>query len=127
MPYIDYTYYTDEFKGTAISQEQFDRLVVRASDLIDINTSYVLHGVDFTQFAQFIQDQVKKATAAQVEYMVMQGGETSVHGGSPSSVNIGNFSYQKGEGNEQQTMSPMTFDYLRPTGLLYRGVSVRDC
>jgi hypothetical protein len=126
MPYIDYTYYNGTFKGTSITQEQFDRLVVRASDLIDMITNYVLHGVEFERFAQLIQDNVKKATAAQVEYMVMQGGETSLHGGSPSSVSIGNFNYQdSGEG--QQVVSPIVISYLRSIGLLYRGVSVRDC
>ncbi|MBO1515601.1 hypothetical protein [Metabacillus bambusae] len=127
MPYIDKVYYDSEFKGTPISdQVAFDRLSSRASDLIDMVTNYVLHGVEFEQFAQLIQDNVKKATAAQVEYMFLQGGETSVHGGSPSSVRIGNFDYQdSGEG--QQVISPIVISYLRPTGLLYRGVSVRDC
>ncbi|WP_338788808.1 hypothetical protein [Metabacillus sp. FJAT-53654] len=126
MPYIDYTYYTNTFKSTSITQEQFDRLAVRASDLVDMVTNYVLHGVAFEDFAQLIQDNVKKATAAQAEYMAMQGGETSVHGGSPSSVGIGNFNYQdSGEG--QQVVSQFAINYLRPTGLLYRGVSVSDC
>ncbi|MFC0271124.1 hypothetical protein ACFFIX_06620 [Metabacillus herbersteinensis] len=126
MPYIDYTYYTNTFKGTSLTQEQFDRLVVRASDLVDMITSYVLHGVEFTQLAQLIQDNVKKATAAQIEYMDSLGGELTIHGGSPSSVSIGNFNYQdSGEG--QQVISPIVINYLRPTGLLYKGVSVREC
>jgi hypothetical protein len=124
MPYVDYAFYTQTFKGTSITQEQFDSLAERASDVIDMVTSYILHGVEFTRFAQLIQTNVKKAVAAQIEYMNMQGGELSVHGGSPSSVNIGNFSYQEGAGNEQQIVSPMVIQYLRPTGLLYKGVSV---
>jgi hypothetical protein len=126
MPYIDYTYYVDTFKGTSISSEQFDLLVERASDLIDQITSYNLQGVDLTQQHQLIQNNVKKATAAQVEYMVTQGGELSIHGGSPASVSIGKFSYQASS-EQQPIISPAALNYLRPTGLLYRGVSVNGC
>lgn len=126
MPYIDKVYYDNEFKGTPITDQiTFDRLSSRASDLVDMVTNYVLHGVAFENFAQFTQDNVKKATAAQVEYMASMGGELTVHGGSPSSVSIGNFDYQE-SGEGQQVISPIVINYLRPTGLLYRGVSVRD-
>jgi hypothetical protein len=124
MPYVDYTYYTDDFKGVSVTQGEFDRLVRRASDKIDSLTSYVLHRVEFTQLAQLIQENVKKATAAQVEYLVTQGGELAVHGDEPSSVSISNFSYStESEGHGPRTVSPIVLEYLRPTGLLYRGVS----
>ncbi|EIJ79115.1 protein gp8 [Bacillus methanolicus PB1] len=131
MAYIDKQYYDNNYNGVPIADEStFNRLAERASDVIDQMTGYLLHGQEFTQFVQFIQEQVKKATAAQIEYMVTAGGEVAVHGGgSFSSVNIGNFSYSEGEGaknlsrNEQRT-SPAVIGYLRPTGLLYRGVNV---
>jgi hypothetical protein len=131
MAYIDKQYYDNEYKGVPISDEDtFSRLAERASDIIDQMTGYLLHGQEFTQFAQFIQTQVKKAVAAQIEYMASFGGELASHGGGGfSSVNIGNFSYSEGEGtknlsrNEQRT-SPAVIEYLRPTGLLYRGVNV---
>ena len=33
--YADYTYYTEQFMGTAIAQADYDRLAMRASVLID--------------------------------------------------------------------------------------------
>jgi hypothetical protein len=129
MAYIDKQYYDNVYKGVPISDEDtFNRLAERASDIIDQITGYLLHGQEFTQFAQFIQTQVKKAVAAQVEYMVTAGEIVVNHGSSFSSVNIGNFSYSEGSGdrinrNEQRT-SPAVIEYLRPTGLLYRGVNV---
>jgi hypothetical protein len=124
MPYVDYSYYTDDFKGVSVTQEDFDRLVRRASDKIDSLTSYVLHRVEFTQLAQLIQENVKKATAAQVEYLVTQGGELAVHGDEPSSISISNFSYStESAGQGPRAVSPVVLEYLRPTGLLYRGVS----
>jgi hypothetical protein len=125
MPYIDYAYYTDDFKGASVTQEEFDRLVRRASDKVDSLTSYVLHRVNFMQLDQLIQENVKKATAAQLEYLVTLGGELAVHGDAPSSISISNFSYStKSEGKGTQSVSPVVFDYLRPTGLLYKGVGV---
>jgi hypothetical protein len=124
MPYIDKTYYDETYKGMPITDpDLFDRLATRASDMIDQLTQYVLKGVEFTQFAQLIQDNVKKATAAQIEYMASLGGELAIHGGGPSSVNIGNFSYQAGSAGQQE-VSPAVIKYLIPTGLLYKGVEV---
>lgn len=122
MPYIDRDYYEGVYKASSISYDVFDTLVERASDTIDMVTSYKLHGVDLESEAPLIRDNVKKATAAQIEYMVSQGGEHSIHGVAPSSVNIGNFSYQEGAG--KGIVSPAVIAYLKPTGLLYSGLNV---
>jgi hypothetical protein len=132
MAYIDKQYYDNNYNGVPIADEStFNRLAERASDVIDQMTGYLLHGQEFTQLAQFIQDQVKKATAAQIEYMATSG-ESVIHGSNFGSVSIGNFSYSEGSKgsndsrinrNEQRT-SPAVIGYLKPTGLLYRGVSV---
>jgi hypothetical protein len=122
MAYIDDAYYETEYLGTTIeNKEIFFKLANRASDLVDMVTSYRLKGVDFEQETAFLQEQVKKAVASQVEYLYQQGGELSVHGGSLSSVNIGNFSYQE---EKKQIISPMAMEYLKPTGLLNRTVRV---
>jgi hypothetical protein len=124
MPYIDESYYRVVYKGIEVDASIFLSLEARASDLIDRLTSHkiVMSNNKLADYPVFIQEQVKKATAAQVEYLVINGGETAVHGGAPSSVNIGNFSYQ--EGTDNQIVSPSTIGHLQPTGLLYRGVSV---
>lgn len=127
MAYIDYKYYLSEYMGTEITLDQFMVLSERASDLIDMLTSYSLSGVDLTQQHQLIQTNLKKSVAAQIEYMASQGGELTMHGGSPSSVKIGNFSYQEGTEKDKQIVSPAVINYLRPTGLLYRGVNLNGC
>ena len=86
-------------------------------------------GQEFEQLAQFLQDQVKKATAAQVEFYVMQGGYEDVNAGTQpqGSVNIGSFSYSAGgNGSNKQTnrISPATLEHLKPTGMLYQGLGV---
>lgn len=129
MPYVDYAYYKDIYKGTLVTEEQFNSLAERASDIIDMVTSFKLLGVDISLEHQIIQTNVKKAVATQIEYMVSHGGELTIHGGSPSSVSIGNFSYSSGNrqgqsdtSREQQIISPAVMNYLRPTGLLYKGI-----
>ncbi|XQY90646.1 hypothetical protein ACNRWW_14060 [Metabacillus sp. HB246100] len=135
MAYIDLTYYTNIYKGEAIPTEQFDSLAERASDVIDMLTSYRFKtGNDLSIYPQFIQDQVKKTTAAETEYLYNLGGVSAINGDSAegiSSASIGNFNYSEGSeasslSREQKMVSPSVISYLIPTGLLYRGVSSID-
>jgi hypothetical protein len=122
MAYIDYAYYTDVYKGVPIPDaDTFSRLSERASELIDQVTNYTIQ--DLAALTPFTQEQVKKATAAQVEYFAYAG-EQVIHGDNGmTDVRLGNFSYSVGT---QSTISPAVINYLRPTGLLYRGVTVCD-
>jgi hypothetical protein len=121
MAYIDYTYYTDVYKGVPIpNADTFSRLSERASELIDQVTNYTIQ--DLAALTPFTQEQVKKATAAQVEYFYYAG-ETSVHGDLFGNVKLGDFTYS---GGTPSAISPAVINYLRPTGLLYRGVTVCD-
>ena len=123
MPYIDATYYNDEYEGVAVDEQEINRYIKRASDVIDQVTNYKIK--DFEILPSWIQEQVKKATAAQVEFFALEGGPEVVTGSNDmQSVNIGSFSYQQGSGDSSTSVSPAVFDYLRTTGLLYRGIGV---
>lgn len=130
MPYIDYQYYTEEYKGTEIDEVTFEKYATRASQVIDQLTNDVLHGQKFTQIAQYLQDKVKLATAAQVEFYVSKGGYETVETGSDdlTNVTIGSFSYQEGSNQSSSAnakrISPTVLEHLKPTGLLYRGLGV---
>ncbi|MGN7176217.1 hypothetical protein BK139_03470 [Paenibacillus sp. FSL R5-0490] len=123
MPYIDQAFYNDVYKGTPMDAETFTMLEERASDVVDMITNYRLVRVDLSHKPELIRNNVKKAVAAQIEFMYSEGGELSVHGGSPSSVSVGGFIYTKGSG--VKVVSEMARSFLRPTGLLYMGVEVR--
>ena len=129
--YIDYTYYTDEFNGAHVDEETFKKYAKRATSVIDQATNYVLYGQNFEQIAQFLQDRVKEATAAQVEFYVVKGGYEKLDAGSDdiANVTIGSFSYQEGSSNSNASssakrISPTALEYLKHTGLLYRGIGV---
>lgn len=134
MAYIDYKYYSDDFKGKPIPEEQFGALAERASDIIDIVTNYALSEIDINSLPSMFSKCIKKATAAQTEYIYSKGGTTAINGGnedSLSSVNLGSFSYQEDDSQttltrEQKMLSPLVLEYLKPTGLLYSGLDVHS-
>lgn len=127
MAYIDYSYYFNDYKGVLIENDDaFSRLSERASDIIDQMTNGRIQDIGFDNLHERIKANVKKAVAAQVESMHLNGGVESIHGSSGvSSASIGNFSYSSGTSNESESStSSAVVNYLRLTGLMYRGVNV---
>ncbi len=126
--YIDEQYYTETFRG-ADAGDDLEKLIQRASDVIDQVTGYKLVGQDVEELPQFIRAQVKKAVAAQVEFYVARGGYEEVDAGAEGfqSVSIGSFRYDTGRSTGQENrnadrVSPAALQYLAPTGLLYTGL-----
>jgi len=122
MVYADETYYNGTFKGIEVNSTELTRMLARASDYIDMLTNYKLKSIDINTLDPFFQDQIKKATCAQVEVWQKQGG-IDVVGAGYDSVNIGNFSYSGGSDSSQSQVDANVIGYLKPTGLLYSGVS----
>ncbi|WP_077735636.1 hypothetical protein [Bacillus sonorensis] len=139
MAYITPDYYNNTYKGTAApSTADLERYIERASDVIDQVTGFKLYGGKFEELPEgFIKEMVMKATAAQVEFYVLKGGDAEVNAGEDNgmnSVSIGAFSYSNGSsggdsggsfGRDADRISPSALSFLTPTGLLYRGVFVR--
>ncbi len=132
MPYIDKDFYENDYKGMPIKDVTiFDRLVVRASETVDNITNYKLNSVEFDTLPPFIQKQVKKATAAQIEYLLVSGQGAIMGAGGFGQVRAGNFSYgdRQGDSSEnryEKMTSGAVLSHLSPTGLLYQGVGVYD-
>lgn len=131
MAYIDADYYNNDYEGTPVSDVALlNRMIKRASEQIDSIIGYKLQGVDFTKVAPFIRDQVKKATAAQVEFLAINGvtSATVSEGGGGFSVGAyseNGMSAGASEGPSHYDRYAITVvDYLRLTGLLYAGVCV---
>lgn len=130
VAYIDAEYYNNEYKGVDAGDD-LDRYIERASDLVDQVTGYKI--ADLSALHPRIQELVKKATAAQVEFYVLNGGPEGVDGndGNFNRVAIGSFEYQTARmgqqtpaGKQEHRVSPAALAYLEPTGLLYQGVRV---
>ncbi|PJZ00378.1 hypothetical protein CPT06_11170 [Bacillus vallismortis] len=136
MPYITPEYYNNVYKGAAAPDSaDLERYIERASDIIDQITNFGLYGKGIDSLPAFFRDSIMKATAAQVEFYVMKGGDAAVNAGTDdmNSVSVGSFSYSTGggsssnagSGTQSARLSPSALSFLAPTGLLYRGVSVR--
>lgn len=105
--------------------EDFGILSMQASGIIDRETNYKLSGVDSASIPDFIAKQVKKAAAAEVMYLDDVGGLQNANSNIQSAT-LGKFSYTVSAASDgiMSDIGPGVLDYLRPTGLLYRGAVV---
>lgn len=130
MDYITKEYYNDTFQGTpATDDAELAAIIHRASDLVDSLTRYLIPQAGLASCPEFVQEQVKKATAYQVEYFIQNGGLATANSGqgvAAESVTVGKFTMRQArtakQGNTDSRISPAALSCLEPTGLLYRGV-----
>mgnify|MGYP001217434147 FL=1 len=129
MAYLTYDEYI-QLGFAEIEKTEFDRLLPKASDVINSVTRdfYVFN--DIEDDVPFRRERFKKAVAAQIEYFHDMGA-TSSHGlNEPSTVTIGRTTVSRGyrggsqEDAQANIVSDDAFMYLSGTGLLYRGVRV---
>lgn len=121
--YANYTFYTEQFMGTAIAQPDFDRLAMRASVLIDQVTfdraaAVVAAGTDTDTV-----DKVKMATCAVAEMLHKDESE----GGEIQSERVGNLSVTYVKGPARSLISRTREEakpYLWDTYLMYGGLSL---
>lgn len=111
------------FNGDA---DALNLCISRAVDVID-NAIY-LTGLTVETMPEKIIPPVYKAVCAQVDYIEYNGGVAAMNdNGDMSNVSLGKFSYSEGtQGNSSAKSSyelcEQAASYLRPIGLLYRGV-----
>lgn len=131
MGYIDLKYYESDYLGEEVEADDFPKLVKRASEAVDQMTSYQIPKIGFDKFSEHVQELIKKATAAQVEYLNLNGIESNINGQveGGGSVSIGGFSYSGGSSTSNRQsgrFSPAAIGFLNGTGLVKKnGVSMR--
>lgn len=123
--YVDEAYYKDTFHGEPVDPADFPALCERAGELIEELTLYRLTPVTFLAMPENVQNLVKKAVCAQIEYLDANGGADLDNGEGIQSAALGKFSYSRSSGangsTEQSRFSPRAERILWPTGLTYRG------
>lgn len=136
MAYADYEYYTTAYLGTAIKEDAFPRLSLRASSFLDYYTqgraaqNSELDALKMACCA--IAEQYQAIDAAQV--LAQKSLSASLEsGGELQSQTVGSWSktYRSGGDSAQQALSSVQTaqaalaaiaqQYLGTTGLLYRG------
>lgn len=125
MPYVDNKYYADTFKGEPVDDADFPSLCMRAEELIEEMTMYRITPTTVLAMPEAVQERVKMAVCAQIEYLDANGGSDMDNGADLQSAGLGRFNYTKSSGangsTEQSMYAPRAIRLLSPTGLLYRG------
>lgn len=133
MPIVDRDFYANTYFGEQVPVNiRFERLEMRAEEMVNQYANYYFdsHNLDDLPL-EADRINVKKAVCAQIEWFIDSGGveelaNTKQSAKGISHVTIGKFSYDKSaptmlpRGTAQR--SNAAINYLRPTGLLYRGV-----
>lgn len=125
MPYVDINYYASIYNGMEVEDEDFQSLCERAGEIIEEMTMYKVTPVTILAMPECVQDRVKMAVCAQIEYLDANGGADMDNGVDLQSAGLGKFNFTKVSGangsTEQSIYAPRAVRILAPTGLLYRG------
>lgn len=125
MPYVDREYYVGTFKGEPVDDADFSSLCMRAEEVIEEMTMYRITPTTVLAMPEAVQERVKMAVCAQIEYLDANGGSDMDNGADLQSAGLGRFNYTKSSGangsTEQSMYAPRAIRLLAPTGLLYRG------
>lgn len=125
MAYIDLDYYKNTYKGAdPQDDDELQKLIDRSIEIIDMITRNRIE--DFDNLNALIQAPIQKATAAQTEFLVLNG-ENYNDSGEINTAKIGSFSYSKNMSKASNSMkdsiAPMAYTYLSKTGYTYGGVA----
>lgn len=127
MAYLTFDEYTN-FGYKAFTSDEFDRLVVRASDVADVYSRQFYKFHDLNTDVDFRKNQFKKAIAVQLEYMATIGAVSTAEINNPTSWSLDGISVSNGnnkltdDGTSISLISQDALEMLSETGLLYRGV-----
>src|SRR5690625_2522128 len=131
MPYLIYDEYID-LGFPEIGETEFNRLLPKASDVVDSITRHFYKFNNLSDDVPFRQEQFKKAVAAQIEYFYEVGATTfeGINKG-PQTFSAGRTSvtnqsrYNPGGKNESKPLvAEEVYIHLEGTGLLFAGVGV---
>ena len=125
MAYVTLEYYLKDFHGEAVQEADFPSLEERAAEIIEELCMYRIKESNMESYSPDVQECIKKAICAQIEYLDANGGSEMDNGADIQSAGLGKFNYTKASGtavNQGQSIySPRARRILAPTGLLYRG------
>ena len=117
--FIDLDYYNDIYHGETATDDELTKLIIRATD--DINAKCNWQIDDIGDYAVIIKNLVYKATAAQVEWYVLNG--NTYNDDTIGDVTVSKFSYSGTiKGSSKNNLCSRANMFLEQTGLTFRGV-----
>lgn len=125
MSYVTQEYYDKTFQGEPVDDADFPSLLDRAEEIIEELTRYRVNSLTIGTYSPGVQEAVKRAVCAQIEYLDANGGSDLDNGTDLQSAGLGKYNYTRSQsasgGSEQSVYAPKARRILYPTGLLFRG------
>lgn len=120
--YVSEEYYSNEFDGNKIPDNEIEKYLKLAQEKIDSITYNRIVAVGFNNLTNFQQEKIRDAICYQAEYIYENGynnednRDVSSYSVLDISVNIDNSNSNKTIA-QRKIMSEMAYDYVRKTGL----------
>ena len=118
---VDFTFYTDVYKGTDVNAASFPALVARASDVIGAVTRWADDSV-LSKLPALYQTLYKKAICAQVDFFALNGTESINDTNGGGGFTVGKVTVHgrqtSGGGSMSASISPLAIGFLEQTGLM---------
>ena len=121
MAYLTYAEYA-AISGE-VPAEDFPQFDKAAENIIDLETQYQ---IDMTTLPSKIQSLVKKAVAAEIDFLMVYGLDVVYSGSKPQGFRVGEVSVTNSSSHEAKftVLSPIAESILELTGLLSRHAHV---
>lgn len=120
--YVNKEYYSNEFNGNKLPDEEIEKYLKLAQEKIDSITYNRIIAVGFYNLTEFQKEKIKEAICYQAEY-IYTNGYNSEDNRDITSYSVLDISVSVDNSNSNKTiaqknnMSEMAYDYIHKTGL----------
>lgn len=120
--YANKEYYSNEFNGNKLSEDEIEKYLKLAQEKIDSITYNRIVAIGFNNLTKFQQEKIRDAICYQAEY-IYSNGYNNEDNRDVSSYSVLDISVSVDNSNSNKTiaqrknMSEMAYDYVHKTGL----------
>lgn len=120
--YVNEKYYSDEFSGVKLPDNEIEKYLKLAQEKIDSITFNRIVAIGFDNLTEFQKEKIKEAICYQAEY-IFENGYNNENNRDISSYSVLDISVSKDNSNSNKTiaqkenMSEIAYDYINKTGL----------
>lgn len=120
--YVNKKYYSDEFTGVKLPNNEIEKYLKLAQEKIDSITFNRIVAIGFDNLTEFQKEKIKEAICYQAEY-IFENGYNNENNRDISSYSVLDISVSKDNSGSNKTlaernnMSEIAYDYISKTGL----------
>lgn len=120
--YVSEKYYSDEFNGVKLPDDETEKYLKLAQEKIDSITFNRIVAIGFDNLTEFQKEKIKEAICYQAEY-IFENGYNNENNRDISSYSVLDISVSKDNSNsnitiaQKENMSEIAYDYIHETGL----------